>query len=200
MSILTWPARLIPKSQQFYPVFTTRQFKSPFTGAAQTMEYPACAWHCQLTFKDLDRDELRALETFLIQLRGAAGRFRIGDQANGEPRGLAVGSPVVDGGNQTGSALTISGCQPLQNFLLAGDYITVNNELKRLTFDATANAEGKTVLRFEPNLRNSPANGAGIIVRDTYAIMRLADDKQGKAKRVPLFGNATLNLVEDIYT
>ncbi len=198
-SLIAWPADLVPNSQQFYPVFNTRQFKSPFTAASQTMEFPGCAWHCQLSFKNLDRDELRTLETFLIQLRGASGRFRIGDQANSQPRGLAQGAPVVDGANQTGSALTVSGCTPNQNFLLVGDYITVNDELKRLIADATANSSGRTTLRFEPNFRNSPPNGAPLLVRNTYAVMRLMDDKQGKPRRIPLHASATLSLVEDIY-
>ena len=163
------------------------------------MEFPACAWHCQLSFKNLSREELRQLETFIIQLRGAAGRFRIGDQANSQPRGLAQGAPVVDGASQTGSILNIRGCTANQNFLKVGDYITVNNELKRLTADANADSAGKTALRFEPNLRNSPSDGAAVTVRNTYAIMRLADDKQGKAKRVPMHASVTLNLVEDIY-
>ena len=199
MTTLTWPTNLKPNSQQFFPVFTTRKFNSPFTGSSQTMEYPSCSWNCQLAFKNLDRTELRQLETFLIQLRGAAGRFRIGDHANAEPLGLAGGKPVVDGASQNGGTLKIKGCTQNKNFLLAGDYITVNNELKRLIADANADSTGKTTLRFEPNLRRSPANGAAVIVRNTYAIMRLTNDKQGKAKRIPMHGSMTLNLVEDIY-
>ena len=198
-SILIWPADLIPSSQQYYLTFTTRQFKSPFTNASQTMEFPASAWQCQLTFTNLKRDQLRELEVFLIQLRGAAGRFRLGDQANAEPRGLAQGTPVVDGANQTGSVLNIRGCTASQDFLKVGDYITVNNELKRLIADANADAAGNTVLRFEPNLRRSPADGDAVIVRNAYAVMRLSDDKQNKTKRVPMFGSVTLNLIEDIY-
>ena len=129
MSMLLWPSNLVPNSQQFFPVFNTRKFKSPFTGSSQTLEFPACFWQCQLSFKHLDRDQLRALETFVLQLRGAAGRFQLGDQANAEPTGAAEGSPVVDGAGQTGGLLTIQGCTKNQNFLLAGDYITVNNEL-----------------------------------------------------------------------
>ena len=198
-SILTWPASLIPSSQQFYLTFTTRQFKSPFTNASQTMEFPANAWQCQLSFKNLNRDELRELEVFLIQLRGAAGRFKIGDQANTEPRGQAQGTPMVDGANQTGSLLKVRGCTVNQNFLKVGDYITVNNELKRLVADANADAAGKTTLRFEPNIRQSPADGYAVTFRNTYAVMRLTDDKQNKTKRVPMFGSVTLNLVEEIY-
>ena len=200
MTSLTWPTDLVPNSQQFYPIFTTRQFKSPFTGASQTMEFPSCVWMCQLSFKNLNRDEMRELEVFLIQLRGAAGRFRLGDQANTQPRGLAQGAAIVEGSNQTGSVLNIRGCTANQNFLKVGDYITVNNELKRLIADANANASGRTALRFEPNLRNSPVNGAAITVRNTYAVMRLADDKQGKFKRVPMHGSVSLNLVEDVYS
>ncbi|WP_299733838.1 hypothetical protein [uncultured Endozoicomonas sp.] len=199
MAILKWPADLKPKQQQFYAIYTTRQFKSPFTGTSQTSPFPACHWNASLTLNNLDRDELRDLEVFLLQLRGAAGRFRIGDQANAEPRGLAQGTPVIDGAGQYGGVLNIRGCTPNQNFLMVGDYITINDELKRLVADANADSEGKTTLRFEPNLRKSPADGDTVITRNTYAVMRLADDKQVQTKRVPLYGSITIKLVEDIY-
>lgn len=198
-SIPTWPAELEPQQQQFFATYTTRQFKSPFTGTSQTSPFPACHWNASLTINNLTRDRLRTLEVFLLQLRGAAGRFRIGDQAYNEPRGLAQGTPVVDGSGQYGGALKITGCTPNQNFMRVGDYITVNHELKRLIADANADSGGKTTLRFEPNLRNSPADGAVIVVRDTYAVMRLVDDNQVQTKRAPMFGSITLKLVEDIY-
>lgn len=198
-SLLPWPADLKPSSQQFYASFTTRQFKSPFTGNSQTSPFPACNWNASLTLNNLGRDQLRNLEVFLLQLRGAAGRFKIGDHAYSEPRGLADGLPVVDGAGQYGGALKISGCKANQKFLIVGDYITINDELKRLIADADADSTGKTTLRFEPNLRKSPADGDGIIVRNTYAVMRLSDDSQIRTRRVPMFGSITLKLVEDIY-
>lgn len=198
-TVINWPVELKPNQQQFFAKYTTRQFKSPFTGASQTSPFPACHWNASLTLNNLTREQLRALEIFLLQLRGAAGRFKIGDHANPEPRGLAQGTPVVNGAQQYGGALEIRGCTPNQNFLMMGDYITVNNELKRLLSDADADHNGQTILRFEPNLRQSPADGVPVIVRNTYAIMRLSDDNQVQAKRMPMFASITINLVEDIY-
>ena len=198
MSTLIWPADLRPNEQQFHLLFTTRQFKSPFTGNAQTMEFPAVGWTCRLNLKRLNKDQVRMLELFLIQLRGAAGRFRIGDQYH-KNRGLAEGAPQINGANQVGARLDITGCKPNQNFLLAGDYITVNNEYKRLISDANADENGNTALHFEPNLRRSPSDGSAVVVDRPYCIMRLADDKQGQVKRMPRSGSVTLNLVEDIY-
>lgn len=198
-SILSWPTELKPNQQQFFATYTTRQFKSPFTGTSQTSPFPACHWNASLTLNNLTREQLRDLEVFLLQLRGAAGRFKMGDHAYAEPRGAAEGIPVIDGAGQYGSVLTIRGCTPNQNFLMVGDYITINNELKRLIADANADSDGKTTLRFEPNLRKSPADGDAVMVRNTYAVMRLADDKQNQTRRVPMFGSITLKLVEDIY-
>ena len=197
--VLTWPVHLEPNEQEFWPAFKTLQFESPFTGASQTLEFPACTWQASLVFRNLPREKQRDLEVFLLQLRGAAGRVKLGDHVWRQPRGLAGGAPVVDGANQTGGLLKIRGCTPSQNFLMVGDYITVNNELKRLTADADADMNGKATLRFEPMLRHSPPDGKAVVVRNTYAVMRLVDDKQLKNRRVPMFGSQTVSLVEDIY-
>ena len=192
-----WPFE--PNEAEFWPQWHTKTFPSPFTRSVQVLEYPGCVWRAQMTFSNLTRQRQKAIEIFLLQLRGGANRVRIGDPAFDEPVGPGLGNPVVDLGNQTGSVLRIIGCEPEQLFLMTGDYFTVNNELKRLIADARGDLDGRTDLYFEPPLRHSPEIGEPLIVHDTWCLMRLDDDDQLRTSRKPVFGNLTLNFTEAMY-
>jgi len=197
--IPVWPRALQPSESEFWPWFNTKVFESPFSRAGQVLEYPGCVWRAQLVFRNLDRDLLRQMEVFTLQLRGAANRVRLGDPVFDEPRGPAEGTPLVDGSGQDGVTLRILGCTPEQLFLATGDYFTVGDELKRLTADGIADIDGKVDLYFEPPLRSSPANSTPLQVRDSFCLMRLDDDEQLRSKRRPLHGDITLNFTEALY-
>ena len=197
--IPVWPDSLEPAESEFWPQWHTKTFQSPFTRTAQVLEYPGCVWKAQLTFRNLDRSQQKAMEIFLLQLRGAANRVRIGDHAFDEPAGPGAGNPVVDMNNQTGSVLRIVGCEPEQLFLITGDYFTVNDELKRLIADARSDLDGRADLYFEPPLRHAPDSGTAVVVHNTYCLMRLDDDEQLRSRRQPMFGNLTLNFTEALF-
>lgn len=197
--IPVWPDSLEPNEAEFWPQWHTKTFESPFTRAAQVLEYPGCIWKAQLTFRNLDRPQQKTMEIFLLQLRGAANRVRIGDPVFNEPSGPGAGKPVVDMDNQTGSVLRIVGCEPEQLFLVTGDYFTVNDELKRLTADARSDLDGRADLYFEPPLRQSPARSTPVVVHNTWCLMRLDDDSQLRTRRQPMFGSLTLNFTEALF-
>ncbi|MCW7552126.1 hypothetical protein NX722_05595 [Endozoicomonas gorgoniicola] len=198
-NIPVWPESLEPNEAEFWPQWHTKTFQSPFTRAAQVLEYPGCVWKAQLSFRNLTRTQQKTMEIFLLQLRGAANRVKIGDPVFNEPSGAGAGKPVVDGDRQTGSVLRVIGCEPEKLFLVTGDYFTVNDELKRLIADARSDIDGRADLYFEPPLRQAPANSAPVVVRQAYCLMRLDNDDQLRSKRKPMFGSLTLNFTEALF-
>ena len=197
--ILSWPAELEPAEVEFWPYFNTQRYESPFTRSGQTLEYPGCVWRAQYVFRNLTRDQLRAMEVLTLQLRGGAYRIRLGDFAFDEPAGPAEGSAYVQDDDQTGILLRVSGCKPEQLYLQTGDYFTLNDELKRLTADAVADLDGQAVFYFEPPLRKSPAAGTPITVRQAYAVMRLDNDEQLRSRRKSLFSDRTMDFTEALF-
>ncbi|EBA3774827.1 hypothetical protein AUR71_25765, partial [Salmonella enterica] len=108
-----------------------------------------------------------------------------------------AGSPVVNGANQTGTELQMSGWTPGVVVLERGDYITVNDELKMVTADVTSTSTGTATVTFAPMLRWSPPDGAAIEVAKPYGIFKLKDNQQGAGNRVPgVFTSYTLELEE----
>lgn len=195
--VLDWPSELVPNETEYHLQFVTRQFESPFNGAAQTLEFPGAKWTCVMRFNHMTRDKMRHLEVFLLRLRGAAGRVRIPDHAI--KRQGAGSNSKVDGAGQTGRRLLIKDAPASVDYLLAGDYFEIGGELKRAISDTRTDGLGRGVVLFEPALRRSPATNQTVNVVYPCAVMRLEKDDGSSVKRVPMFGSVSLSFVEDVY-
>ena len=113
------------------------------------------------------------------------------------PRGTIAGTPLVNGASQTGNTLTIDGCT-VGTTLLAGDFFSVNSELKMVTADVTADGAGAMSITFEPPLRSSPADNAALTTTRPTARFMLQEDVQAWSTRPGLRTDFELVFVEDI--
>lgn len=183
MDVLEWPQDVCPASLTWKPESNSKTFRSPFNGASQTVRHPGTRWLCSLTFNNLDDDKSRRLDALISDLDGEWGRVKIRDwgRAGREP----AGSPVVSDAGQTGVILHTKGWSPGVIVLRVGDYLTVNDELKRVTADVTSNSNGIAEIPIAPMLRSSPAPNIPIEIRSPYGIFKLRDGTQGSANRIP---------------
>lgn len=177
-------------------------FRSPLDGTVQTLEMPGSAWTATVSWNVLPPAQWRVLQSWLAQLRGMAGRFYYGPpHATARRATGTIGTPVVNGANQTGTALAVSGMGASQSVFLDGDFIAYDTVLGRslhvVTANATSNGSGQATLAIEPPIRVSPANGAAIIHASPTCVMRLVDDDVGDmALRPGLLGSLTLDMIE----
>jgi hypothetical protein len=181
MTTLNYPSGIyVPNAGTFQLISNTSVFVSPLTGSTQTSERPGSRWSAEIEYFALSESDARTLIAFLTQLRGMSGRFYYGDPFNRTPRGLATGTPLINGASQTGTSLITDGWTPnITNILRAGDYIQLaNDELKMVVADVNSDGSGNATLTIEPPLRSSPANNSAIIVQDPKCVMRLIDDEQ----------------------
>lgn len=181
MSTKTIPEDVIPTNLDFYIQYNSQSFTSQLNGAVQTSSLPGDKWVCNYTYSNLMGVKARKMRAFLASLKGVSGRFYGIPYDHKNPSGNPEGNPLVKGANQTGESLTIDGCSPnITGWLLAGDYFQVGNELKIITEDCNTNANGETLLVFEPPLRTSPTDNAQIITRTPKCIMMCSDDTQAR--------------------
>jgi hypothetical protein len=178
MTTLTWPTltRAAPRVLDWSLVPNTQSFGSPLSGAIQTVEMPGARWKASFMMENLTEADSALLQAFLVKLRGRAGRFTLHNFARAMPRGTQAGTPLVKGAAQTGNTLLIDGCTVAAT-LLAGDYFTVNGELKMIVADATADGAGEMTLTFEPPLRTAPADNAALTLASPTAVFMLASDE-----------------------
>jgi hypothetical protein len=175
------PSSIKIKSNNFGLVSNTRRFTSPFNNAVQTIELTGARWKATYTTPPLTRAQRAELQAFLIKLRGGANTFNAYDPDGKTAMGTPTGTPLVNGGSQTGNSLIIDGCSAgITGWLKVGDYFSVNGELKMIIADVNTNGSGEATLTFEPSLRASPANNAVIDVTTPTCEMMLVDDDQAQ--------------------
>jgi len=148
---------------------------SPFTGTMEIYDYMASWMEGQVSFPPMHRGSSDAWSAFVLQCRGQANAFMIGDPKAALPKGSAKGSPVVSGAGQTGYNLVTRGwAASVTSTLLPGDYIQIGYRLYKVLNAVNSDSSGNATLAVWPNLRDLPADGVTVQTRNCKGLFRLA--------------------------
>lgn len=144
---------------------------SPFTGELQVQDWGGAWWEYEIEFATTQGLNARRLSAFFDALGGLRGTFTFRDPSILNPTGL--GTPLVNGANQTGSSLVTDGWTGTG--LRAGDFFSLGTgtalRLYRVTADAPPTS-GNATLQIVPPLRSSPANNAALNVINPGVLLR----------------------------
>lgn len=183
---ITYPIAMpgIPAAVSIRAASAVQTSVSPFTYQQQTQAHQGQVWRATITSPKLKRADAEEWISFLLKLNGAQHTFLLGDDAATEPRGSALGTPVVDGAGQTGQTLDTRGWTANETgVLLPGDYIQVDTgssaRLYKVLTKADADASGLATLDIWPRLRDKPADGTAITTSDPVGLFRLAQNVAG---------------------
>lgn len=166
---------------------------SPFTGVQQVYAYTGQFWELDISLRPMDREEAEQWITFFMKLRGAYGTFLMGDPNGATPRGVATGTPLVNGGSQTGDELITDGWTAgVTGILKAGDYIQLGSagsaRLYKVLDDVNSDGSGNATLNIWPNLRSSPSNNATITVTNCKSNFRLSTPNTWDIREAQIYG------------
>ena len=162
----------------------TTRIPSPFTGQSQVLVWPRQWWSCTMTLVSMLRAEEQAWSSWLRSGRGKSGTFLLGNPQRRTPLGsarLVPGTPLVKGGGQEGGYLAIDGL-PLNapDYLLAGDHIQLGSgaaaRLHEVLENVATNGAGEATLTLWPELRESPADNAPVIVSGAKGVFARTSD------------------------
>jgi hypothetical protein len=156
--------------------------KSPFSGSQQVYQHPGQWWEAELALPPMVRADAEEWISFLLKLNGIYGTFFLGDPLGATARGIATGTPLVDGGSQTGNSLDTKGWTAGQTGILkAGDYIQLgggaSTRLYKVLADADSDGGGLSTLTIWPNLRTSPLDSDTVTVSSCVGTFRLASNE-----------------------
>lgn len=157
--------------------------QSIFTGQRQVQAHDGQWWEAQISLAPQHRADAETWFAFLLSLKGQYGTFLLGDPAGATPRGIATGTPAVNGDSQTGGTLSVSGATPsITGWLKAGDYISLgtgeSTRLYKVLKDADSDGSGLVSLDIWPNLRTSPSNLDTVTVTNAKGAFQLTSNAQ----------------------
>jgi len=140
-------------------------------------------WAIEATYPpNLSRAELAPIIAFALAQRGQYESFTLIPPALwSTARGIATGTPKVDGASQTGRTVNTKGWSiSITGILLAGDFIKFNGHSKvyMVTADANSDGSGDAAISIEPALLSSPADDEAIVVTSVPFTVAFASDIQ----------------------
>ena len=167
--------------------------QSPFTAAQQVYKYTGQFWEADITLPPMKRADAEYWISFLLKLNGPYGTFLLGDPNGTVPRGVATGTPLVQGGSQTGYELITDGwTSGVTGILKAGDYIQLGSssasKLYKVIEDVNSDGSGVATLTIWPSLRLSPADNAAIVTASPRGVFRLTTTPSWDINEATFYG------------
>lgn len=155
--------------------------ESPFTYATQTQEHQGSAWVISGEINLLDRDQAEEYNAWLLKLNGRLGTFLMTIPGSEQPRGVATGSPLVNGSGQTGKSLIIDGFTPnTTNILKVGDFIQLGSGLSttlhKVLNSVNSDASGQVIVDIQPKIITAPNDNDPVVVTNCKGHFRLTSN------------------------
>lgn len=154
--------------------------RSPFTLNQQVQNFPGQMWGVEVSTPRMSLEQAGRWQSFLLKLNGQQGTFKLGDPTKTEPRGSALGIPLVRGAGQSGQELVTDGWDPSEaGLLLEGDHIELTgNRLHQVLNDVNSDVSGIATIDIWPALRTAPADNLALILVNPQGVFRLADNSE----------------------
>ena len=198
MPIITYPllppATPAPRDLMLRPQSAVGLATSPFTFQSQAQVHAGQRWVLSFALPPLvGRSAFAPWGAFLTGLNGMEGTFLMGDPFHRKPRGVATGTPLVDGADQTGGELATKGWTvSVAGILKADDFIQLGSgagaRLHKVLADVDSDGSGEAVLPIWPRLRASPADEAVIVTENCVGVFRLRGNEPDWTRALNVFG------------
>lgn len=158
---------------------------SPYTGQTQAQAWPGGDMPSgTCTLAPLTQAYADDWIAFLLQLRGMANAFQMGNPLKATPRGTPSGAPLVDNtqnfGNQAMSqSLGTKGwTASTNNLLLRGDCIQIGYRQHYVLDTVNSDSSGNAMIAIWPSVREQPIDSTGVVTSNTQGLWRLATNKR----------------------
>lgn len=174
MTMINFPASPWPQTISWRLVQPSQTNISAWTGQRQTVVSNRGWWECEITFPPIvGTTNINVWRSFLAKTQGQANDFRV--PVDETPQSTASATPAVNGAGQTGRSLVTDGWPASTTVLVAGQFVTIEEQLLQLTADVVSNASGQATITFEPPIRVSPVDNSNIEFKNPFSLMYLVE-------------------------
>ena len=149
--------------------------ESIFSEKVQVSDWLGKRLEANVKLPSMTEAQVREWQGFFLALNGLLGTFRIGPTLDKAQKGVATGTPLINGASQSGTTINTDGWTPdTTGILKAGDWIQIGDWLHMVTKDADSGATtGPATLEIWPQLRATPADNDPITLSNPKGLFRL---------------------------
>lgn len=135
-------------------------------------------WTIHIDTPPMHRSQWQKLLGFFNKQQGRYGTFTFSPSILSIQLGAGGGTPLVNGGSQTGSAIITDGWPNSTTVLKQGDIFKFANSTKvyQVTDDATTNGSGQVTINICPALITSPADNEAIVYQNVAFTVAFSSD------------------------
>lgn len=168
--------------------------ESPFTLEQQVYDWNAGRWEAQLSYPPMTQAQAAPIIAVMTALKWRVGTFLLGDPDFKTPRGVATGTPLVNGAHTArGLSLATKGwTNSVTGILKAGDRIGLGSgatsRVHMVLQDVNSDGSGNATLDIWPPLRSDYSDGASIVTSYPKGVFRLASPFTWDADEASIFG------------
>lgn len=155
---------------------TVASTESPWSKKIKVYDNGGKRWRVNITLPAMSITNARIWRAWFLSLNGMEGTFWLTPSLDATARGVATGTPLVNGGSQTGQSLITDGWTINQTGILkAGDWFQLGNYLYQVLQDTNSDGTGNATFDIWPNLRSAPADNAALTVSSPKGLFRLSE-------------------------
>ncbi len=174
---LTFPAGGIA-SVEFMAKDKVGDFSNEFSGIQSVIAHTGQRWEILITSVLMNRADASEWIAFLNELQGKRGTFYFGDPFNPTPRGIATGTPLIDGASETGQDINTKGWTASQSgIVLKADWLQFGTgstrKLVQSLTDANSDSGGLATLTVYPEIKIAFADSTSIVTASPTGLFRL---------------------------
>lgn len=174
---ITFPSVANPATAHWGLTRNDASFVSPMNGYTQDLERAGARWVCTLAWAVLSDTDIAKLQSWLVRMSKAGIRTRLPNYGYTR-HGVGGGTPLVNGGSQTGTSLITDGWPNSTLVVKDGDLIQLaTGQLVMAVADGTSDGSGNLTLSIEPKLRSSPADNSALTLSSPTALFKLPNPK-----------------------
>ena len=154
------------------PMVAAQVSRSELTHARQAVDLGYSWWEASIAVKTMRQEDARGWQVFFGRVRGPVHSFRVPITTDPQHDGTFT---VRANGAGSGYELQTDGWPASSTILLAGQFVTVGDQLMRLDQDAATNAAGAALLKFHAPLRRVVANDTPIETRNPWLLASMPE-------------------------
>lgn len=174
MTMITFPSTPAPAGTRWTLIQPAQNNINTWTGGRQVIASARGWWECTYTLPPIvGTSNFNPWRSFIAAMRGSVNDAQI--PVDPTEQVGASGTAQIAGAGQYGRSLITDGWTPSTTILVAGQFVTIEDQLLQLTSDITSDGGGNATISFEPSIRVSPPDNASIEYRNPYCLMYIND-------------------------